>query len=112
MQNKFKYNVRSARFEYKCLNELKDFLDEISVEYIHQYQVDQYRIDLYIPKYNLAIEFDEDAHRFKQDYDADRQKYIEDKIGCKFLRIKENVSGGSMIAMVAKELHMKSHINL
>lgn len=105
LTNKFKYNVRSARFEYKYLNEIQDFLDEMNIEYIPQYQVDNYRIDLYIPKYNTAIEIDEEEHKYKIDYDVKRQKYIEDKIGCTFIRINEGVSCGSVIAEITKELN-------
>ena len=66
LTNKFKYNVRSARFEYKYLNEIKDFLDEMKIKYILQYSVDNYRIDLYIPLYNIAIEIDEEEHKYKK----------------------------------------------
>ncbi len=69
MTNKFKYNIRSARFEYNYLNEIKDFLDGMNIKYIPQCPVDNYRIDLYIPKFNLAIEIDEEEHKYKKDYD-------------------------------------------
>lgn len=77
LSNKFKYNIRSARFEYKYLNEIQDCLDEMNIKYIPQYPVGNYRIDLYIPKYNLAIEIDEEEHKYKKDYDLKRQSYIE-----------------------------------
>ena len=32
LTNKFKYNIRSARFEYKYINEIKDFLDEMNIK--------------------------------------------------------------------------------
>ena len=105
LTNKFKYNVRSARFEYKYLNEIKDFLDEMKIKYILQYSVDNYRIDLYIPLYNIAIEIDEEEHKYKKDYDTIRQKYIEKQIHCKFIRINEGESCGSVIARIAKELY-------
>lgn len=102
--NKFKYNVRSARFEYKYLNEIKDFLDMMGIDYNEQYQVYDYRIDLYIPKYNIAIEIDEAEHKYKKDYDLRRQNYIENKIHCKFIRINEGESCGTAIAKISKEL--------
>ena len=77
LTNKFKYNVRSARFEYKYLNEIEDFLNLMNINYIEQYQVGNYMIDLYIPKFNLAIEIDEKEHRYKEKYDRIRQKHIE-----------------------------------
>lgn len=102
--NKFKYNVRSARFEYKYINEIKDFLDEINIEYVLQYIVGDYRIDLYIPKYNIAIEIDEEEHKYKKNYDLQRQNYIENQIHCKFIRVNESESCGSVIAKIVKEL--------
>lgn len=57
---------------------------------ITQYQVDKYNIDLYFPKYKLAIEFDEFRHNFTQKEDKLRQDYIISKLNCRFERIKED----------------------
>ncbi len=105
LTNKFKYNIRSARFEYKYLNEIEDFLDLMNVDYKEQFQVGNYRIDLYIPKYNIAIEIDEEEHKYKKDYDKIRKKYIEKQIHCKFVRVNEGESCGSVIARIVKELY-------
>lgn len=105
LTNKYKYNIRSARFEYKYLNEIEDFLNLMNIDYIEQYPVDNYRIDLYIPKFNLAIEIDEEEHKYKKDYDAIRQKYIEKQINCTFIRVNEGESCGSAIARIAKKLY-------
>lgn len=108
LTNKFKYNIRSARFEYKYLNEIIDFLDVMNIDYIPQYQVDNYRIDLYIPKFNLAIEIDEEEHKYKRNYDLKRQSYIENQIHCKFIRVNEGESCGSVIARIIKEMNLIS----
>lgn len=110
LTNKFKYNIRSARFEYKYLNEVKDFLDEMNIKYIPQYSVGNYKIDLYIPKYNIAVEIDEEEHKYKQDYDKIRQKYVEKQIHCAFIRVNEGESCGSVIARIVKELKMFTDI--
>ena len=53
-----------------------------------QYKVLSYRIDLYFNDYNLAIEIDENGRSSKSiDYEINRQKAIEQKIGCKFISI-------------------------
>lgn len=96
LTNKFKYNIHSARFEYKYLNEIEDFLNLMNIDYIKQYPVDNYRIDLYIPKFNLAIEIDEEEHKYKKEYDCKRQNYIENQIHCKFIRVNEGESCGKM----------------
>lgn len=41
---------------------------------------------MYFPKYKLAIECDENTHKLKQSQDNDRQKYIENKLDCTFIR--------------------------
>lgn len=106
LSNKFKYNIRSARFEYKYINEIQDFLNLMNIEYIPQYPVDNYRIDLYIPKFKLAIEIDEEEHKYKRDYDLKRQSYIENQIHYKFVRVNEGESCGSMMARIIKEMNL------
>ncbi|WP_299009280.1 DUF559 domain-containing protein [uncultured Tenacibaculum sp.] len=51
-----------------------------------QYPVLNYKIDWYIPELKLAIEFDEKHHKKNEKLDYKRQKEIEKKLGCKFLR--------------------------
>ena len=54
---------------------------------IHQFGVGKYRIDLYFPKYKLAIESDEIDHRNRDiGYEVERQKHIEKLLGCTFVR--------------------------
>ena len=54
---------------------------------IDQYCVDGYRIHLYFPKYKLAIECDEfDRNDRGIDYELKRQKHIENKLDCHFIR--------------------------
>ena len=51
-------------------------------------------IDAYFPKYKSTIEVDEQGHNDRDiDYEIERQKAIENKLGCKFIIInpaKEN----------------------
>ena len=52
-----------------------------------QYTVDGYRIDLYFPTHKLAIECDEFGHKDRDiGYEVTRQKYIETKLVCTFIR--------------------------
>ena len=52
-----------------------------------QYTVDGYIIDLYFPIHKLAIECDEFGHKDRDiGYEVTRQKYIETKLGCTFIR--------------------------
>ena len=53
-----------------------------------QYNVLNYRIDLYFHDYKLAIKTDENGHSNKNiDYKIKRQKAIEQVLSCKFIRI-------------------------
>lgn len=106
LNNKFKYNIRSARFGYKYLNEIEDFLDAMEIAYVEQYPVNNYKIDLYIPKHNIAIEIDEKEHKYKKEYDLKRQDYIENKIHCKFIRINEGESCGNAMAKIIKKMNI------
>ena len=56
-------------------------------EMIHQFGAGKYRIDLYFPKYKLAIECDEFDHRDRDiGYKVEQQKHIEKLLNCTFVR--------------------------
>jgi len=54
---------------------------------IPQFAVDGYRVDFYLPTISIVIEYDEQHHRQQPKKDSQRQKYIEDRLGCKFIRV-------------------------
>jgi very-short-patch-repair endonuclease len=67
--------------------------------FLRQYGVDQYVLDFYCPRLKLAIEVDGDSHFVPgaEEYDKDRQEYIE-AYGKRFLRftntdVCENLDG-------------------
>jgi hypothetical protein len=70
------------------------FLKEVysAEELVHQYKynIEPYRIDLYFPKYRLAVECDEYFHDNKKEEDIKRENYIKEKLDCKFLRFKQD----------------------
>lgn len=78
-----KYVVPETSF---IINIKKAFQGE---DMITQFPIDKYNIDLYFPKYKLAIEF-ELKHKFTQKEDKLRQEYIISKLNCRFKRIKED----------------------
>lgn len=54
---------------------------------LRQYSVNRYRIDMYIPYFNIAIECDEYGHRrYNQDDEQKRSCIITAKLNCKFVR--------------------------
>ena len=56
-------------------------------EMIRKFGAGKYRIDLYFPKYKLAIQYDEFDH-YDRDigYEVERQKHIEQLLNCNFVR--------------------------
>ena len=55
-----------------------------------QYRVEQYRVDFYIPKYDILIEYDEKHHQSQLDSDVNRQEFIQRlEPASKIIRVKE-----------------------
>jgi very-short-patch-repair endonuclease len=69
-----------------------------------QFKVLNYRLDLYFPKYNLAIEFDEKFHAHQVVADQHRESKIRKEIGCTFIRfcLSDNMQG--VINMIFKHI--------
>ena len=74
-------------------------------EMIHQFGAGKYRIDLYFPKYILAIECDELDHRDRDiGYEVERQKLIEKLLGCTFMRFNPDAKNFWILEVVNKIL--------
>ena len=72
-------------------------------EMIHQFSARKYRIDLYIPKYKLAIECDEFDHRDRDiGYEVERQKHIEKLLNCTFVRFNPDAKDFCILEVVNK----------
>ena len=78
----------SSRKEIEFISDLETALSEINITGTSQYNVDNYRIDFYIPSKNIAVEYDEQQHFTpkNQKEDKERQNHIEKKLGCTFVR--------------------------
>jgi len=72
---------------------LDNFAKQIGYKIIRQYLVNGYALDGYIPELKLAIEVDERRHfdikGNLKEKDINRQKRIEKKLNCNFMRIKD-----------------------
>ena len=95
--------VSNERFEISFFKLLKEALKEIDVKLIHQYYVSGYRIDFFIPEYNLAIEYDEEHHKLRTKEDKMRERKISKEIGCKFIRCSYKDSNIKNLMKVLKE---------
>lgn len=76
-----------------------------------EYFIDSYYIDLYFVDLNLAIECDENHHKFEKitQVDVNREKKIQTCIGCKFIRYSPMKKGfnigdviGDIMEFIAK----------
>jgi very-short-patch-repair endonuclease len=58
--------------------------------YIRDYRVYEYKVDLYLLDWKIAVECDEEGHQNRQKYpkreEETRQQFIESHLGCKFVR--------------------------
>lgn len=80
-------------YSYKYFVKEPEFINAIiqafpGEEHQLQYTPDNtnYRIDLYFPKYNLAVECDENHHKNNQVNDIERQKEITEILKCNWIR--------------------------
>lgn len=99
--------VSNERFEISFFKLLKEVLKEIDVKLIHQYYVSGYRIDFFIPEYNLAIEYDEEHHKLRTKEDKMRERKISKEIGCKFIRCSYKDSNIKNLMKILKETILK-----
>jgi hypothetical protein len=74
---------------------------------IRQYRVLNYKIDLYIPEWKLAVECDEFDHRDREKtYEEERQDNIEKKLECKFVRFDPQAPDFDLAALVGRILQI------
>ena len=96
-----------VRKEIEFLDELEDALSPFDIKGIRQYSVidNKYRIDYYIPSVNIAIEYDENNHRYySYENHEGRQKEIENQLKCRFIRISDDNTNSYNIGFVIKNI--------
>lgn len=97
--------LSTSRFEVSFSNILLPILDKMGIEIVRQFKVLNYKIDFYIPEYKLAIEYDEEQHRFSVKSDAKRMDDIRKEIDCKFIRLSYKDSDAENVGIVLKEIY-------
>ena len=96
------------RKEIKFLDKLQEALKPFDLEGIKQYKILNYRIDFYIPKLNIAIEYDENEHKdYSYKQQQGRQKEIENSLGCDFIRISDKQNDEYNIGLVLLHISNK-----
>ena len=100
------FYIKPERDEELFGVKLFDFIGNLT-EIKKQYPIAGFRLDFYLPEFNIAIEYDEDHHKSQVEQDIDRQINIEDLLGCDFVRVDhDNEIGGvkKVIALIISKL--------
>lgn len=94
------------RFETTFFNKLHDVLKPLDIVMLTQKTVLDYRLDGYIPKFNIAIEYDESQHFIEPQKSQDiiRQKEIEKALKCNFVRCDYRNTDACNIGLVLNEI--------
>lgn len=97
--------ILSDRKEIRFINKLDEFLSVYNLKGVKQYPILNYRIDYYIPKLNIAIEYDENNHKnYSYEEHEGRQKQIEKELNCEFIRVSDDETDIKNIAIINKFL--------
>lgn len=84
---------------------LIEFMESYDLNVTPQYKVGDYRIDFYIPKLRLAVEYDESHHKYRKEYDRLREKEIAERLeGVTFVRLFDTMSHIKNITFLNKVL--------
>ena len=100
------------RKEIKFLDKLEQALEPFNIKGEKQYPINinhkHYGIDYYIPQLNIAVEYDEKGHSsYTYEEHEGRQKEIEKKLVCRFIRVTDKKSDEYNIGLVFKKLFME-----
>jgi very-short-patch-repair endonuclease len=109
LENTFNVQVvGDEKFEHDFIPVIRESLKIFNP--IEQFQVLNYKIDLYLPKYKIAIECDEYCHKDHKLEDAIRQEEIENILHCKFIRFEptRDLNVGIIINKILKEILHKN----
>lgn len=99
--------ISLVRKETNFLDMLEKVLEPFCYKTKRQYSVLGYRIDLYIESLNVAIEYDENDHKkYSYEQQEGRQKEIETKLNCKFIRVSDKESDLYNIGLIIKEMFL------
>lgn len=97
--------IFTERKEIVFVDKLKDALKPFDLTIETQRQCGKFRIDVYIPKLNIAIEYDENDHKgYSYDEQEGRQAIIEKELGCRFIRVSDKNTDSYNIGYIIKNI--------
>lgn len=96
----------SCRKETEFFGLLKNILIPFNIEIKLQMYINQYKVDCYIPKLNIIIEYDEQKNHisYNKDSEKKRELVIKNKLGCNIIRVSDEYNHGINCGKVMKEL--------
>ena len=97
--------VLESRREIEFIHKLKKVIEPIGIEVVTQLQVERYRVDIYFPKFNIVVEFDENGHvNYDEDNERKREKVIKKELNCAIVRIDDRDDDLFNIGCILKKL--------
>ena len=93
--------ITPPRKEVDLCQSIIALLVDNSIQYHRQYQCSRYRIDIYLPEKNIAIEINEYNHRDRDPkYESERECIIKDKLECTYHVINPDADGFNQYSMI------------
>ena len=96
--------ISNSRFEIMFKKILFEVFDSLDLDIITQYKVDKYRVDFYIPAFNVVVEYDEEGHKYRYKEDREREEKIKSILKCTFIRCDYKVSDIKNVMIILKHL--------
>jgi len=95
-----------SRFEISFGDQLKQTLKPLNIKIETQKSMfnGKYRIDFYLPEFNLAIEYDEGHHKYQQEEDKQREEEIKSCLHCEFIRLDYKQDDCYNVGLVLKKI--------
>ncbi len=85
------------------IQNIQDYLSEMKVLTEFQKTVGTYKVDLYIPDYNIALEIDEHGHSDRDPhYEMCREEFIRRELRCDFIRVNPDEQDFNIFKMLGR----------
>lgn len=83
--------ILTSRKETEFMSSLCKILDTMNIKYVRQYPVLNYKLDLYLPQYNICAEYDENRHKgYDQNKEMTRNLIIDEYLpDCLMIRLND-----------------------
>lgn len=100
----FDINIKSTLFLSKEQDTIGSIMRAFPTQLQkRQFAIDTYKIDLYFPDVKVAVECDEYGHKDRDiKYEIERQKYIEEQLGCVFIRYNPDAQDFDIFGVIGQ----------